>query len=466
MPRVLLYELNEVSWQVLKPLLDRGKLPNLQRMIQEGSSGTTICRDRRLDPCVAWPTLHTGTGEEVHGIEFLGQHPDTFGARQLWDVALGAGRTVGVFGSLLSWPPRPTAAYYVPECFARDDATVPEAARIVQRFNIKYSTENKKALAAKTTPGEALAFGAGLVRSGVTLSTMAGIAKALVEERVTPTLRWRRACLQPLINFDVFAALYRKHRPDLGTFFTNHVAYYLHRYWRAAFPEQFDDVPPEETAVYGGAIAYALQVGDELLGRVMAMVDNDTVLVVASALGQGPVQRPAVAREQNILRSIDRLVGKLGYRDDARVSGSMSHEHVVVCPNPAVRERLVRDLLEITTRDGGQRIFTALVKDDSVCVSFTGAYVDLTGGLRIPALDATVAPGELHIERHAVQPMTANHTPDGIFLARGPGVAAGLRIGEFDLRDVAPTLLGLLGIAKPAQMGGSSIDLFGTLRAS
>jgi hypothetical protein len=466
MPRVLLFELNEVSWRVLRPLLDRGRLPNLQRMIEEGTTGTTLCRDRRLDPCVAWPTLHTGTGEEVHGIEFLGQHPNTFGASQLWDVALAAGRTVGVFGSLLSWPPRAEAAYYVPECFARDAATLPESASVVQAFNIKYSTENKKAIAATTTLGEALTFGAGLVRSGVTLGTMAAIARALAAERLTPTLRWRRACFQPLINYDVFAALYRRHRPDLGTFFTNHVAYYLHRYWRAAFPDQFDGVPPDETAVYGDAIAYALEVGDQLLGRVMALVDDDTVLVVASALGQGPVERPALAREQNILRSIDRLVGKLGYGDEARVSGSMSHEHIVVCPSPTVRERLVRQLLDITTHDGGHRIFTAKIKDDSVCVSFTGAYVDLTAGVRVPALDATVAPGELHIERHAVQPMTGNHTPDGIFLARGPRVARGRQIGEFDLRDVAPTLLGLLGVAKPAQMGGSSVDLVGTLRAS
>jgi predicted AlkP superfamily phosphohydrolase/phosphomutase len=102
-----------------------------------------------LYPWIAWPTLHTGTSQEVHGIGFIGQHPNTFGATQIWDLVIEAGRKVGVFGSLLSWPPRPSAAFFIPECFARDAATHPGSASIVQRFNIKYSTENKKVVVAK-----------------------------------------------------------------------------------------------------------------------------------------------------------------------------------------------------------------------------------------------------------------------------------------------------------------------------
>src|SRR2546422_4322478 len=281
MRRVVLFELNEVNWRVVEPLLAAGRLPNLKRMIDRGAWGTTICSDRRLDPCVAWPTLHTGTSQEVHGVAFLGQHPGTFGAKQVWDLVLDADRSIGVFGSLLSWPPRARAAFYVPECFARDDSTQPADVRVVQRLNIKYATENKKALIARTKTDEMLSFTLGLLRCGLRTRTLCRIAREVFEDSVKPSLKWRRACLQPIINFDVFANLYRKHRPQLATFFTNHVAYYLHRYWRAFFPDHFDAVEKGECAMYQDAIPLALEISDVLLGELLSLIGDDTVLIVA-----------------------------------------------------------------------------------------------------------------------------------------------------------------------------------------
>jgi predicted AlkP superfamily phosphohydrolase/phosphomutase len=458
MPKVLLFELNEVNWVVLRGLLDRGELPNLKTLMERGASGTTICRDKRLDPCVAWPTLHTGTSHEVHRIDFLGQHPQTFGARQIWDFAIEAGRKVGVFGSLLSWPPRPTAAFHVPECFARDAETQPETMRPVQAFNIKYSTENKKALVAKTSLRELVTFTYGLLRSGVRPATFLEIGREILEESRRPHLKWRRACLQPIINYDVFAKLYRQTRPHFSTFFTNHVAYYLHRYWRACFPEQFTAAPESEVGRYHDTIPYSLRLSDLLIGRVMSLIGDDTVLIVASALGQGPLAEPQNSPQQNVLRSLHRLIALLGHTEQAHVSGSMTHEHVLVVPAPAARAEIVRQLSEIRQAGGAQaRIFNVAVKDDTVCVAFRGEYEDLEPGIFIPALGQTVPAHEIDIARYDVQPMTGDHTPDGLFVMTGPTVRPGYSLGEFDLRSVAPTILSLLDVAVPPQMQGARL---------
>jgi len=459
MPNVLLFELNEVNWPVLEPYLKRGELPHLQRIIESGACGTTICRDQRLDPCVGWPTLHTGTSQETHRIEFLGQHPDTFGAPQIWDLAIEAGRRVGVFGSLLSWPPRPSAAFYIPECFARDAATLPETAGIVQRFNIKYSTENKKAVVAKTRWNEMMSFTYGLLRNGVKPATLLGVAREVLAESINPKLKWRRACLQPIINYDVFERLYKRSQPHFATFFTNHVAYYLHRYWRACFPNQFQEIQDAEVENYGQTIPYSLRVSDDLIGRTLSLIGDDTVLVVASALGQGPVKNPANASQQNVLRSLDRLVKILGYDEMVRISGSMTHEHVLVCDDSNVRDQIVQRISEIRlARVTGERLFKVLVRNDTVCVSFTGQYEDLSCGILIPSIPRAMSPEALHIERYDVQPDTGDHTPDGIFIAAGSGISKGFSIGEFDLRDVAPTILHLLDIKKPEQMKGRVLN--------
>ena len=48
----------------------------------------------------------------------------------------------------------------------------------------------------------------------------------------------------------------------------------------------------------------------------------------------------------------------------------------------------------------------------------------------------------------------ATHHPDGIFLACGPGIAAGARPGPFAIADVAATALHSLGLPVPAEMEG------------
>ena len=49
--------------------------------------------------------------------------------------------------------------------------------------------------------------------------------------------------------------------------------------------------------------------------------------------------------------------------------------------------------------------------------------------------------------------MNGTHRPDGIWIAHGPGAQACLATGEPALRDVAPALLGVLGIPSKADAG-------------
>jgi hypothetical protein len=48
---------------------------------------------------------------------------------------------------------------------------------------------------------------------------------------------------------------------------------------------------------------------------------------------------------------------------------------------------------------------------------------------------------------------------DAIFLLAGPGVPAGADLGRIDMRDVAPTLAGLLNVALPDAEGRNRLSL-------
>jgi predicted AlkP superfamily phosphohydrolase/phosphomutase len=68
----------------------------------------------------------------------------------------------------------------------------------------------------------------------------------------------------------------------------------------------------------------------------------------------------------------------------------------------------------------------------------------------------SVGTGAIHTFDNDTGPDDANHDWDGIFIASGPGVAP-LGQGRFDIIDVAPAMLKLLGVAPPADMPGAGM---------
>ena len=55
-------------------------------------------------------------------------------------------------------------------------------------------------------------------------------------------------------------------------------------------------------------------------------------------------------------------------------------------------------------------------------------------------------------------PLTATHKPDGILIVSGSGVRAGGTIHRAGIVDVAPTILRLMGLPRPAYMDGVVLE--------
>src|SRR5438552_790101 len=135
--KVLLVELNEITWRLLDPLLARGALPAFSRLIDRGARGTTIAPEvpPDLDPWISWTTVYTGKTAADHGVKFLEQPPETVRGPRLWDIAAGAGKTVGIFGSIMSWPPRDDIrGFWVPGTFSPDEQTFPTTLGAIQHL--------------------------------------------------------------------------------------------------------------------------------------------------------------------------------------------------------------------------------------------------------------------------------------------------------------------------------------------
>ncbi len=465
--KVLLVELNEVNWRVVDRLLERGGpdyLPNFSRLRAEGAWSEQVAVEKppHLDPWVTWVTLHTGVPREVHRATVLEQDASSITAPRLWDYAVEGGRSIGVFGSISAYPPRKVPGFIVPGPFAPGDETYPEDLRPVQTIN-RLGTRMHGKTGPKVTPLSMAGNLLALLRHGLRLRTVAQIGAQLVRERFKPASAWRRVTLQPFMNFDFFAHLYRRYKPDFATWHTNHAAHYMHHYWRAwddtGFPAPSTE---DERRRYGDAVPYGYRTCDELLGRFIDLIDENTVLVVASSMGQQPFVSDRYKAGKIIvrIRDMDRLLGVLGADGVVETVPTMIPQWNLKVPDAARRaelkrrieaaRRIVHGNVEpaLTAEEVGDTLTLTPLglaeKADDIRYVFAGCPAARSDGYAIDDLFATDAPT-------VKQGM---HHPGGMLMFFGSGVRSGVRIPPCTNLDVAPTVLTLLGLPVPAAMPG------------
>jgi predicted AlkP superfamily phosphohydrolase/phosphomutase len=115
--KVAVFGLDGITFDLLQPWLDQGRLPNLARLLAEGTGG----RLRSTIPPVsasAWPSFATGTNPGQHSlIDFTYPAQDSYEIRvsngltvavpAVWQIAGAAGKQVGVVSLPMTYPPRP-----------------------------------------------------------------------------------------------------------------------------------------------------------------------------------------------------------------------------------------------------------------------------------------------------------------------------------------------------------------------
>src|SRR5205807_181013 len=95
--------------------------------------------------------------------------------------------------------------------------------------------------------------------------TLGTVVAHLVREKIDPISLARRPCFQALLLWDIFTGLYRPHdSPVFATFFTNHVASIMHRYWKDVFPGDFQD-SVHQCGPHSATMLFALKVLDGIL---------------------------------------------------------------------------------------------------------------------------------------------------------------------------------------------------------
>ena len=111
---VIFVGLDGADWQLLDDYIARGSMPNLARLVHEGTSGILDTIRPPLSPIV-WTTMMTGVSPLEHGILDFAQFDPKTGAKEpitsslrrapaIWNMASASGKKVGVIGLWATYP--------------------------------------------------------------------------------------------------------------------------------------------------------------------------------------------------------------------------------------------------------------------------------------------------------------------------------------------------------------------------
>ncbi len=115
--------LDSASWRVISPLIEQGRLPNLQKLMKEGTSGTLRSTIPPMTPS-AWTSVVTGVNPGKHGIyDFVEQDRETYriapvnysrmSQPALWDIFSACSKRMGVVNFPLAFPPPEVDPFFI-----------------------------------------------------------------------------------------------------------------------------------------------------------------------------------------------------------------------------------------------------------------------------------------------------------------------------------------------------------------
>lgn len=456
MPKVLLYELNEVPWRVIDTFVKRHPTSTLAEILKESLCYETYTQDSgELHPWSTWPTVHRGVYNDVHDIRFLNQKILT-PYKPSWELLEAHGVTVGVFGSLHSWPvpQKGYYAFYVPDTFAQDSHTLPSSLESFQRFNLTQTQRDSGVVARHIRFNwTQLKDLIGIIRRGLKFKTLLQAIRQLIREVLNKNFKSVRSIYQSPIAFDLFFRLLTTQKPSYATFFTNHVAGMMHRYWKYLYPEDFNyKLKSNDDFFKAQAILRAMEIADEQLKKLKTFADAQGYgIAIVSSMGQEAIDRGEYLGQLHI-RNMQTFYQAIQFEGAVKNNMAMSPDFTFEFQTLEDLERFQNCVLNLTDTNGTP-VFGFKRSDLTLNINLqTTAPLVKSGGLYRHQKSQKLSFIELGITVEQRDPGTGYHQPKGIAIFYKKGVMPNQERTTIESVAIAPTLLALFEAPIPGYM--------------
>lgn len=499
--RVFVIGLDGGTFDLIKPWMQRGDLPNLQSLVQ---SGVHSDLESTYPPLTgpAWGSFMTGKTPVNHGVlEFfrrgsqsydltLNSRPDIDG-RSIWRVLSDAGKNVGVLGVPLTWPPEIVNGFLVTGLLTP------------RQSDVDFTWPPELGLELEEELGEYLLQH----------------TEKYLQDDPNRLIREEYAILDNLVD----AALYlMQNKP--WHFFMLHILgtdVMQHGFWHYMDPTH-PEYDPKLVDHYGNPIFDFWRQVDKRLGDLLGNLSPDVYVMVMSDHGFGPVvkyinfnvwllrtgflrlkrdiwsqlryfafrcgynyatafkigTRTGLVRriikfgrgkQENIQRKVFLSLNDVDWsRTQVYSVGNFGQMYVNLkgrepqgCVSPGVEyeqvlQRLEKELRALRDPETNEPVVAEIWRGPEL---FQGKYADrapdlffFTHDMKYKAMGLTdFGSNRVFEELYGTH---AHHRMNGLFIARGPGVHQGEQIQGASLIDLAPTIYALMEVPIPQDVDG------------
>lgn len=294
-PKVVIIGADGLDWERVDRLASAGRLPNLERLRQDGASGILHSIPPYVSPTI-WTTIATGKLEEKHGIcgftvGGVKGSPDAelvdsgmIKCRTLWEILHSAGRTSGVVGWLVTYPPVPVTTYTVtPEAimamsFPPSDRS-PGPGAVDPRTGVYpqdlWDDISGVGIRPADIPKEDVLAHLGTLDyldRDVVQNQMDAISRRLAGDRTTIAIA-RKLMLE--------------YPTDLTAIYIRSSDIISHFFWKYWEPDSWTSGPiaPEIVETFRTVIDRYYESVDAMVGQILEDVDDNTIVIVCSDHG-------------------------------------------------------------------------------------------------------------------------------------------------------------------------------------
>ncbi|MEM8930370.1 MAG: alkaline phosphatase family protein [Acidobacteriota bacterium] len=445
--RLVVIGIDGLSWAMADPLIERGEMPHLAALAERGWRADMETVEPLFSP-PNWTSLATGRYPNVHGINSFYADRRHVQVPTTWERLAAAGRRVGVYDVLVTWPPKALPdGVVIPGWLRRDDAVWPAdlTARMDGRPPWAYDVLIMGDLDETVAENEA------------ELANKPGDAVRLVE------------------TFDLDVLFVSFYAVDVTS----------HRFQHVANPEAFDPRIPFEPR-FDGILEDVVRRVDQAIGTIVDGLGPNTHVILVSDHGSAP--GPSARRRwgYGVRWMLDEAGFEASTSDgtpavDAISSWSEAVFRITEGPEAErdeATDRLAATLDAVRAPDGAPVFDVEVVRDPERVVaevadsskritnmaSHLPAHAFVFATLAHPDVDRFWPDGMLTVGDRSVRigevlhahDFTGMHDPTAIFLATGPAISPGLPPGTISVVDVASWVLHLAGQPIPADLEGRS----------
>lgn len=285
--KLLLIGWDAADWKVITPLMDEGKMPNLQKLVERGVMGNMTTLYPVLSPML-WTTIATGKRPFKHGIlGFSEPMPSGDGVqpitnlsrktRALWNIANLNGKKANVVGWWPSHPVEPIDGVMISNHFQQ------AVGKLDAPWPMRPGTVHPKELAEKIAPYRIHPAELNAHQVGVFVPEL-----GKVDQEKDKRLESVAKILAECSSIHAAATTIMQLEPwDLMCVYYDAIDHFGHGFMRY-HPPKMADVSDEDFQLYKGVVESGYRFHDMMLGALVALAGEDTTIMLCSDHGFHP----------------------------------------------------------------------------------------------------------------------------------------------------------------------------------